>query len=220
MRSTAEVALRRQRSAEDYAQSLREVVTHSEGMSTLVEDLLTLARVDAGIERTHTGSADVVDLLSRARAALSALAQGRDVAVTMHVPAGPVLASGQPGLLLRLLTAVLENAITYSFPGGEVTITVGADATDDEVGGVVVAVSDQGIGLSPEEEPRLFERFFRGARARQHAPDGNGLGLAIAQRIAGACGASLSLRPNSGKGSSGCCALVFLARAPTSPPAS
>jgi signal transduction histidine kinase len=114
--------------------------------------------------------------------------------------------------LRRLLLILLENAVKYSHSGGKVHVRVSAARRADAgSASAVIEISDSGIGLDPTERSRLFERFYRGARARQHAPDGTGLGLAIARTIVDRHSGSITLMPSGGaNGGSGCDVRVTL----------
>jgi len=151
-------------------------------MSELVSDLLALARADAGIEPYGASPVDVTETAAQAINEISDAAASRSLTISATVPDASVFVTGDQPSLKRLLLILLENAVKYSRPAGEVRLRV-ETGTGPEHGCVVVAVCDDGIGIDPNERSKLFERFFRGSRARQHAPDGTGLGLAIAQAI-------------------------------------
>jgi signal transduction histidine kinase len=182
IRTTTELALRHERAPEEYRKALSEIGGHAQHMSELVSDLLALARTDAGIEPHGASPVDVTETAAQAIKDIGDVAASRSVTISATVPDQSIFVTGDEPSVKRLLLILLENAIKYSRPAGEVRMRVepGAGA---EHGWVVVAVSDEGIGIDPSERSRLFERFFRGSRARQHAPDGTGLGLAIAHAI-------------------------------------
>jgi signal transduction histidine kinase len=182
IRTTADLALRHERTPDEYRRALAEIRGHAQHMSELVTDLLALARADAGIEPYGASPVDVTETAAQAIKDISDTAASRSVTISATVPDAPVFVTGDQPSFKRLLLILLENAIKYSRPAGEVRLRV-EPGTGAERGCVVVAVCDDGIGIDPSERSRLFERFFRGSRARQHAPDGTGLGLAIAQAI-------------------------------------
>ncbi len=94
-----------------------------------------------------------------------------------------------------MFAILLDNALRYSLAGG--VVEVGTEALD---GRLVVAVKDQGIGLSDEEASHAFERFFRGQKAQSHAEHGTGLGLPVAKAIVEAHGGTIDLRAGEGQG--------------------
>lgn len=155
-------------------------------MSALVDDLLVLARTDAGIEKRRGTTCDLTEIASEIKREVEALANKRSVHLCIKMPDEPLIVQGDSGWLRRLLLILLDNAVKYSSPGGEVRLRISVAPNIDIGDGAitsVIEVSDTGIGLDPAEMPRLFERFYRGVRARQHAPGGSGLGLAIARTI-------------------------------------
>jgi signal transduction histidine kinase len=182
IRTTTDLALRHERTPDEYRRALSEIRDHAQHMSELVGDLLALARADAGIEPYGASPIDVTETAAQAIKDISDAAASRSVTVSATVPDASVFVTGDEPSFKRLLLILLENAVKYSRPEGEVRLRV-ETGTGAEHGCVVVAVCDDGIGIDPTERSRLFERFFRGSRARQHAPEGTGLGLAIARAI-------------------------------------
>ncbi len=182
IRTTAELALRHPRDADEYRKALSEIGAHAQHMSELVNDLLVLARTDAGIEPQGTTSVDVTKVAADASKEIGELAIRRAIRIDVGPSPELLYVIGDELSLRRLVVILLENAVKYSRPGGRVTLRV-QPRTDDDTERAVITVSDDGIGMERSDEVRVFERFYRGSRARQHAPDGTGLGLAIAQTI-------------------------------------
>ena len=111
-----------------------------------------------------------------------------------RLPAAPVPVAGDAVSLQRALVILLDNAIKYSHTGGDVLISLdGGERAPGLEPRAVVKIVDHGIGLDDVEPARLFERFYRGGRARTHAPEGTGLGLAIARTMVERQGGSLAL---------------------------
>jgi two-component system heavy metal sensor histidine kinase CusS len=219
VRTTAELALRHERTPREYRAALTDVVDHARNMSALVDDLLVLARTDAGIEPREAARLDLREVVSEAGREIAELAQLRSVSVCVDTPAEPLMVKGDRVSLRRLVLILLDNAVKYSPSGNKVHLRVsGERPASDGTGHAVIEVTDSGIGLDPTETPRIFERFYRGARARQHAPDGTGLGLAIAQTIVDRYQGSITLQPtrdpNNGNG---CDVTVTLPLMPETP---
>jgi two-component system OmpR family sensor kinase len=107
------------------------------------------------------------------------------------LPEVPLPLLADPQRLRQLITLLLDNAIRYSAPGGEVRVRV--LPPDDTTQRCVVQVRNGGIDIAPDELPHVFERNFRGERARRHRADGSGLGLAIGQALARAHGGEIRL---------------------------
>jgi signal transduction histidine kinase len=212
VRTTAELALRSERTSAEYRQALAEVLDYSRSMSRLVDDLLILARADAGIEAREDAPVDLRAIVAEACEDTRALAGQRSALVHVDLPAEALVVSGEAASLRRLILIVLDNAVRYSRSQSEIRVRVtAAPRAGDGPATALVEVSDSGIGIDPNEVPRLFERFYRGARARQQAPDGSGLGLAIAQGIVERHQGSLTLASaGEGNGGQGCRVQVVL----------
>jgi signal transduction histidine kinase len=215
LRSRAEVALQQERDPSAYVSALRGIERESERMGRIVEDLLTLARADAGerhIERQRVFLDDIVlDAAGAARAV--GLARGVTVEVERFDEAE---VEGDPRLLRQLAMILLDNAVKFTDAGGSVHVSVGI------TGGLpTLAIADTGTGISAEQLPHVFERFFRGDLARTRGPShgasesGAGLGLSIAQWIAETLGAQIRLDSTAGVGTTA--TVQFPAVAPSSP---
>ncbi len=160
-------------------------------MGSIVGDLLTLARADAGELPVVREPLYLDDVASQAVEAARALAERKGVRLEVGAfEEAKIL--GDPNLARRLVLIVLDNAIKYTPPGGTVRLDVTA-----RNGKRSVIVSDTGIGIPSEQLPRIFERFYRGESARRHA-EGAGLGLAIAQWIADFHDARIAVTSQSG----------------------
>lgn len=205
IRTSAELALRRTREPEEYRASLAEVVAEAERMTQLVEDLLFLARADAGggAQVSPLAAIDLRDAVGDAVAEVRDLAVERDIRVGLMLPeTGPIVQANRAALR-RLFLVLLDNALKYSATGSRVEVRVQANT---------VAVEDTGIGISAEDLPHIFQRFYRSDKARsipeKQTSGGHGLGLALAQTIAQVHGASIEVQSVEGTGS------VFLVRFP------
>lgn len=183
VRSRAEVALQRPRDAGDYVASLRAIDRETGRLTRIVDDLLMLARADAGERPIARERLFLDDVTSDAVEAARAIAARKSVHVEVEAfDEAPVV--GDPALLRQLAMILLDNAIKYSPSGGRVQVAVRAAAKHVEL-----VVADRGAGISADQLPHVFERFFRGDPARGRdtgddaPPDGAGLGLAIAQWI-------------------------------------
>ena len=197
VRTTAELALRHERTPREYRAALTDVLDHARNMSVLVDDLLVLARTDAGIEPRETALLDLRAVVSDAGREIAELAKARSVSVCVETPSEPLMVKGDHLSLRRLVLILLDNAVKYSPSGKKVHVRVsGERPASNGTALALIEITDSGIGLDPTERSRIFERFYRGARARQHAPDGTGLGLAIAQTIVDRYGGSITLSPS------------------------
>ena len=198
-RTTAELALARPRTDEEYRAALSGVHTLTERMSSLVEDLLMLARADAGVERPDLTPVDVRDVVSDLLPDVRPLATRRSLTLDVRLDSRPIVVNGGRESLRRLLWILLDNAFKYTEPGGSVRLDVSGGPPDAPAARVTVV--DSGLGICPEDRPRVFDRFYRGADAREAAPDGSGLGLSIARMIVERHGGQIQIvQPASGVG--------------------
>jgi heavy metal sensor kinase len=163
-------------------------------MGRTVDDLLTLASADEGRLALLARPLDLADVAAAAASGLTALADGRAVRVVVEGEDAP--AHGDAERLRHALRNMLENAIDFSPPGGEVAV-----ATWRRGGEVGVTVSDDGPGIPPELRERVFDRFFRVDRARERATGGSGLGLAITRELALAHGGRVWAEARAPRGS-------------------
>lgn len=192
LRAEIEITLRRPRASDDYVSALHSCLEEVEHLTTVVEELLMLARIDAGQERSNGATLSLAQLVRDTvqRCAAQASERAVHISVTDALPAPVQADRASLGLVLR---NIVDNAIKFSPPGGRIVIHLGwaadagaAHAATAEAGSVhatMVTVSDQGSGIADDELPFVFERFFRGSGARAGAVSGVGLGLALSQAI-------------------------------------
>ncbi len=193
IRSNADLALARPRSAEEYRDTVETCQRASNRMTALVEGLLTLARADAGKldpQRQHVALGPLVEECVHQ---LRPLAQGKNV--TLQADLAPVEVTGDPVRLAQVVTNLLGNAVQYNRPGGAVHIRLEAGEA-----GAVLSVRDTGVGIPEEDRPHIFERFYRVDKARARTSGGNGLGLAICKSIVEAHGGTIGFETRAGEG--------------------
>jgi signal transduction histidine kinase len=199
IRTTAELALRRGRSAESYRESLQSVVSEAERMTQLVEDLLTLARSDRAVSGMPLIPLDLREILRAVHSEMTGLAEDRNIAVKMTLGADAVVVAGNRPALHRLFVLLLDNALKYSYSGNAVLVNLEQTEEPGEPGRVVVTVRDFGTGILETDLPHIFERFYRADRARSGG--GHGLGLPLAETIARAHDARIEVASTEGHGS-------------------
>ncbi len=160
-------------------------------LARLVADLLALARADAGLP-LRRWRVEVDRLLLDAFAEARPLARGQRLEISQLEP---VQITGDPDRLKQLVLILLDNAIKYTPPGGQVILDLRRNGTSAEI-----LVRDTGIGIAPEDLPHVFDRFYRADPARSRDPGGTGLGLAIARWIAEQHGGQITLASSPGAG--------------------
>jgi heavy metal sensor kinase len=195
MLGQVEVALRRDRTAEEYRQVLELVKRQAVHMRQIVEMLLFLARADAEAKLPLLDDIDLASWLPAHLQTWSDHERGEDL--RLHQAAGgPYVVAAQAPLLGQLVDNLVDNACKHSPPHTPIGVQLTAEA-----GFVTLTVEDQGDGIPAEDLPHIFEPFYRSARDRRRGRAGVGLGLAVAQRIATAFGGSVGVQSHDGKGS-------------------
>lgn len=164
-------------------------------MSRLIDDLLSLSRVEMNVHRPPETAVDLVPLTAHVRDSLSPLARDRGVEIVLEAPSAAVVVRGERDELIRLIENLVENALKYGASGKRVEIRLRVENTD-----AVLSVRDFGPGIAPEHLPRLTERFYRVDVAHSREQGGTGLGLAIVKHIAARHRARLSIESEPGKG--------------------
>jgi heavy metal sensor kinase len=195
IRGEADVALTQERSPAEYRESLAVILDEARRLSRLVDDLLNLARADAGHVTLQTHDFYLNELLAECCRSVQGLANTRGL--QLECLAGDDLQfTGDELLLRRLVINLLDNAIRYTPSGGKVTAALEAGAAS-----VQLRVSDTGIGIAPADAARVFERFYRAGEARNRQDGGFGLGLAIVRWIAESHRGTVDCASLSGRGS-------------------
>ena len=195
IRTTAEVAVQRDRPAGDYREALEEILQESERTSHLLDSLMLLARADAGKETLQYEPADLCAITREAAEQGEKLARAHRLTFELQQPGGAVQIAADRDALRRVLLIFIDNAIRYTPEGGTVTIRVGPVA-----GRAVASVKDTGIGIDPDDLPHVFDRFWRADKARSREHGGAGLGLAIAKWTVEAHGGSIEVTSQPGYG--------------------
>jgi heavy metal sensor kinase len=193
--TAAQHSLRRERSREELVDSMQKILRESQRTTALIDDLLLLARGDAGRESTALAEMDAGPLLREAAEQAAAVGAERDVRVSARIDADALPVRANEAQLRRLLLILVDNALKCTPSGGRVTIAGGADAT-----GVTVSVADTGLGIAADDLPHVFERFWRADKVRSREAGGTGLGLTIARQIAELHGAALAVESEIGRG--------------------
>jgi signal transduction histidine kinase len=194
MKAEFEVALRRPDLDEGTRPVLVSGLEEVDRMSGMVEDLLTLSRIDANQEPLAREPLDLAALARQTVDELGALAATGGVALHADA-AGDAAATGDEGHVRRALRNVVRNAVEHSASGATVEVAVGRTSA-----GVRVVVTDHGEGMTAETLEHVFDRFYRGDAARSHASGGSGLGLAIAHWALRGMGGDLTVQSEAGAG--------------------
>jgi len=213
LRSRAEVALQRDRAPLELVETIRIMSAEAGRLGRIVDDLMTLARADAGERQVEMRRLSLDDVALQAADTARAMADARGIRLEV-AEFEEAWVNGNAELLHQLLMILLDNGVKFTPRGGTVTVSVGGGD-----GQPAVTVSDTGEGISAVELPHIFDRFFRGdaARTRVEGRAGAGLGLSIAKWIADLHGATIIVHSAAGAGTE--FRVVFPVPSPTPPQA-
>ncbi len=193
--SEADVALSQPRRAEEYQEALQLIKDETRRLSLLVDDMLDLARADAGAQQLQCTEFYLNDLVEECCRATRALAAPKRINLLTET-APDIVYLGDEELLRRLLMNLLNNAVKYTLEDGEIKVSLQNDEQQ-----VIISVADTGIGIPPDAAEHIFDRFFRVDQSRVRTESSTGLGLPIARWIAEAHGGSITMQSEPGRGS-------------------
>ena len=196
MRTTTEVSLRTSRSVVDYRAAQEEILAELEKTSSLVEKLMLLARADAGVESLQRSPVNVAECLRDACKDGQVLAEVKQLKFAEHIEDQKLFIAGDPQALHRLFLILIDNAVKYTPAGGSLAVTL-----TQSNGSAIAEFRDTGIGVSAEDLPHIFDRFYRADKARSREFGGVGLGLSIARWVAEVHRGSIEVQSTPGAGS-------------------
>ncbi len=181
--------------SDDQRWAVQAIDRNSQRLLTLIEDMLTLARIENGGLGLDVAPTDVQDLLADIQAAASPLARAKSIELGLEIGAGLPAVLADRSALERAILNLLSNAVKFTPEGGNVRLRATHDGAN-----AVFSVSDTGMGMSAEDQSRLFTRFFRSPAAMSMAIPGTGLGLAIVKTIVDDHGGAISVESMPGAG--------------------
>jgi heavy metal sensor kinase len=196
IRTTAEVAVQRDRTASEYREALDDVLHESERTSQVVDSLMLLARADSGKETLDLERVDPSLIVKGAAEQGEKLAVAKGLKFELQMPTATGGITADADALRRLFLILIDNAVKYTPVGGTVSVQMGFNE-----GLFKASVSDTGIGISKNDLPYIFDRFWRADKVRSRAAGGAGLGLSIARWIADQHHGTLTADSKEGQGS-------------------
>jgi len=223
LKGEVEVMLRKERTSQEYQQTLRSNLEEINRMSQIVEDLLTLSKAETGEIRLNKEHINLAEILNEVVAQMDRLAKSKKLHLSASNHHQDIHIFGDVLRLRELFINLIENGIKYTEEGGSIRIilekeypppvTDQPDWVEREKGQFVkIIVADTGIGIAKEDQERIFNRFFRVDKARSREQGGSGLGLSICKWIVEAHQGEIGVESELAKGSS------FIVRLPLSPP--
>jgi two-component system phosphate regulon sensor histidine kinase PhoR len=175
---------------------LERVRENSERLSFLVQDLLTLSRIQSGQELLEIKALDPGPIIEQCVQRQEHRAQAQQQRLSCEPPPTPILCRADEDALHHMLDNLVDNAIKYTPPGGAITLR-----WREEAGEAVIEVADTGVGIPEKDLPRVFERFYRVDKARSRELGGTGLGLSIVKNLAQALSGRVTAESQVGVGS-------------------
>jgi heavy metal sensor kinase len=195
IRTEAELALRRSRGEDEYKESLRHILLEAERTTSLIEQLLALARADSGSETLHIEPVDLRPMMRSVVDGWQQVSTIRNLQFISNIHEQTTFVMGDETLLRRLADILLDNAFKYTPSLGSVRLSLEQRAET-----AVITVWDSGVGIAKEDQGKIFERFYRVDKARSRDQGGTGLGLAIAQWIVAQHRGSITVESRPGEG--------------------
>jgi signal transduction histidine kinase/CHASE3 domain sensor protein len=178
-------------------QMLETVDRNAARLRHLIEDVLTLSKIESGAFKTSRKPVDLAEIIGSAVMALQPAAAAKGLAVTAEEPGSGLVVAGDAGQLDRLVMNLLSNAVKFTPEGGQVEVHVRSNGSM-----AVLNIADTGIGIPEGDQKELFNRFFRATNAVERSIPGTGLGLAIVRTIVANHGGDLDVRSREGDGTS------------------
>jgi heavy metal sensor kinase len=196
VRTEAELVLRRSRGEAEYREALRHILLEAERTTSLIEQLLSLARADSGRETLNLRPVALPEILQGVVAGWRQVASVRNLQFTASIEEKELPVLGDETALRRMVDILLDNAFKYTPSPGTVTLSL-----EQKGETAIITVRDSGVGIASDEQSKIFERFYRVDKARSRALGGAGLGLAIARWIVLQHHGSLTVESRLGEGS-------------------
>jgi heavy metal sensor kinase len=195
VRGEADFALRKKRTAEEYEDSLRVISKESVHMTSIIEDLLLLARAHSKSVAIQWEEIEPVSIVHGVKKALTTLMESKSIELKITND-GPQKFFGSPGYLSLVLNNIISNSIKHSPKGSLVDVYISQNP-----GGTLFSVADHGVGIEEEALPYIFDPFYREDTARNRKAGGTGIGLSLAKALVGLHGGDISVSSKIGHGS-------------------
>lgn len=195
MRGELEAAVQNSKTEPEAREALGAVLEETVRLSKIVDQLLTMSRLDAGEAFLEVSRFDLSELVRTTVEHMRLLADEKKLVLKVEAP-DTVLVEGDPSRLQQVVVNLLDNAIKYTPEGGSLNVRVLSESDK-----AVLTVTDTGIGISEEAQTQIFERFYRTDKARSRQLGGTGLGLSIVKSIGAAHGGGVSVDSAEGRGS-------------------
>jgi signal transduction histidine kinase len=194
LRGTAEMALQSGRSTDDFREALADCIEEVDRVRSLLDALMDLAEAETGAMRLRRDTVSVADIVAEAVELYTEVAEQKSITITVDSAPGVPSITGDRTRLIQVFANLIDNAVKYSPAGSHVTASISKSN-----GGVQVSVADQGPGIAVQDQPRIWERLYRGDESRSQR--GLGLGLSLVRAIVEAHGGRATVESAVGRGS-------------------
>jgi len=194
IRGSAEVTLTTGKSLAEYEGMAASAIEECDRLLDMINTMLMISKTEAGVDKPARAKIDLTRLIRDACELFGTAAEDKGLTLTCDLPETCNI-RGDTRMIQRMVSNLLDNAIKYTPPGG----TVGVSVSEKDGENMLISVKDTGIGISSEDLPRIFERFYRCDQSRSEA--GTGLGLSLARAIAKAHGGDIAVASRPGEGS-------------------
>jgi heavy metal sensor kinase len=184
IRGSAEVTLTNEKSISEYESMAASTIEECDRLLDMINTMLMISKTESGVDKLSREEIDLAGLVREACELFEPAAEDKGVTLNYDVPNKSLLV-GDNRMIQRMLSNLLDNAIKYTPSGGMVSVSLSENDARD----VVVTIKDTGMGISPSDLPRIFERFYRCDQSRSQP--GIGLGLSLARAIARAHGGEI-----------------------------
>lgn len=200
IRTTVEVTRLKPRIPEQLDSAWDAIVKQTDRMKLLLDDLLLLARADADSSVRMGEIIDAGDIVRETCAEMKMVAEAEGLALTLEAPKQCTMV-GDADDLRRIVSVLLDNAVKYTPAPGRINVTLEQQGPADSSGSIAIAVRDTGVGISENDLPHIFDRFYRVSKDRSRQSGGAGLGLSIARHLIESRNGSIRVESTPGQGS-------------------
>ena len=195
IRGLAEVTLTRSQAVDEYQQMAASTIEECDRLLEMINTMLTISRTEAGMHPDKCDRVDLAAIIGSACELFAPLAEDKSIVLQKQIHAA-VHVNGDQRMLQRMAANLIDNAIKYTDAGGQITVSLCRDGAER----AFLTVADNGMGISHEEQTKIFHRFYRGDQSRSLS--GSGLGLSLVQAVAHAHGGDVRVQSTPGKGAS------------------
>jgi signal transduction histidine kinase len=193
IRAAAEIALQGARDPEEYAAVIASTIGECDRLLGLLETMLFISEIESGTRAVRIENVDLAQLLNEACDLFQPIAEDKQIALAVQSDNGQCLVRSEFASLQRMIANLLDNALKYTAEGGRVTVKLKIYRRE-----AVLAFEDNGIGISEENLPHIFERFYRCDKSRHQS--GTGLGLSLVKAIVQNMGGKIDVSSQLGRG--------------------